>query len=79
MSCSASRLVIAAFAAYLLGSLLHDAVVTWVLVAVAVAAVLGWTRRRTLGGRSPAHCGPRCATKRGVDAPAEVPELEEVE
>lgn len=79
VSCTASRLLIAAFAAYLLGSLLHDAVVTWAIVAVAVAAALGWTRWRGSGGRSLGHCGPRCATRRGADAHAEASQLEEVE
>lgn len=64
MSCTASRLMMAAFAAYLLGSLSNDAVVTWVVVALAVAAVLAWSRRRGSGGRALGRCGVRCATQR---------------
>jgi VIT1/CCC1 family predicted Fe2+/Mn2+ transporter len=44
--CTVSRLLVVAFAAYLFASLSHDAMVTWAVVAVAVAAVLGWTPSR---------------------------------
>ncbi len=78
--CTVSRLLVVAFAAYLFASLSHDAMVTWAVVAVAVAAVLGWTRRRGAhGDRAPVHCGTRCVPQRGADAHVEAPRLEEVE
>jgi hypothetical protein len=53
--------MVAAFAAYLVASLAHDEVVTWVVVAVSVAAVLVWSRRRGSGGRLRGQRGARCA------------------
>ncbi|MDA8073169.1 MAG: hypothetical protein M0Z40_12090 [Actinomycetota bacterium] len=39
MSCIASCLTVAAFAAYLVASVAHDEAVTWVAVAVSIAAL----------------------------------------
>jgi len=80
VSCTATRLLVVAFAAYLLGGLSHDALVTWAAVVMAVAAVLGWTFRPGAHGDGPlGHCGTRCATQRGADADAEAAQLEEVD
>ncbi len=66
VSCTASRLLVTAFAAYLVGGISHDAVLTWAVVVLAVAAVLVWSRRRS-DGRPLGPCDVRCSTKRGAD------------
>jgi len=60
--------MVAAFAAYLLGSLSHDVLVTWVIVAVSVAAVLVWSHRRS-AGRPVGECGALCVKQRESPAP----------
>ena len=55
--------MVAAFAAYSVASLAHDEAVTWAVVAVSVAAVLVWSRRRGSGGRLGGQCGARCAER----------------
>lgn len=80
VSCLATRLMVAAFAAYLLSGLVHDQVVTWVVVVVSVIAVLAWSRRRGTGGRLGGQCGPRCVEreKSGSSAHRPVPLLVDV-
>jgi len=70
--CIASRLMVTAFAAYLLGSLSHDQLVTWVIVAVSVVAVLLWSRRRRSGGRWVGERGGLCLKQRESSAPMAV-------
>ncbi|MHB1555594.1 MAG: hypothetical protein ACYCZP_16960 [Acidimicrobiales bacterium] len=73
MSCISSRLMVAAFAGYLVASVAHDEAVTWVAVAVSIAAVLVWSRRRGYGGRQGGQCGARCAERTEWSAGRAVP------
>lgn len=66
MYCTASRLMMAVIAVYLLGNLSHDAVVTWAVVAAAVPAVLVWSHRRGSGSCSVGQRDVRCAERRGA-------------
>lgn len=70
--------MVAAFAAYLLASVVHNEAVTWIVVAVSVAAVLTWSRRRGMGRCLTGQCGPKqrqtgLSAHRPVPVPADAP------